>query len=85
MNGGYQVFDLQGANITSAGVTIEGLYKALVERRKPVILENVVIDGEKKGSVFSGVLNENPVEVITSEGVNFTVTTEDIVTKIWFK
>ena len=82
MNGGYQVFDLQGANITSAGVKIEGLHEFLEGRKKTVILENLVIDGEEKGSVFCGILNEEPIQVTSIEGYQLTITSEDLVSKI---
>lgn len=82
MNGGYQVFDLQGANITSAGVKIEGLHEFLEGRRKVVILENLVLDGSEKGSVVCGVVNGEPVTLKTVEGFSITVTFEDLVTKV---
>ena len=82
MNGGYQVFDLQGANITSSGVKVEGLYEFLKGRRKVVILENLVIDEEEKGSVVCGVVNGEPITLKTVEGFNITVTSQGLVTKV---
>lgn len=82
MNGGYQVFDMQGANITIEGVKIEGIYKFLKEHKKAVILENLVINGLEKGSVYCGVKNGNSIEVSTFDNIKLSVDPDDLVIKV---
>lgn len=82
MNGGYQVFDLQGANITIDGVQIEGIYKFLKEHKKPVILENLVVNGSKMGSVYCGLKIGRIIEISTIDGIRLSVEPDDLVIKV---
>ena len=82
MNGGYQVFDLQGANITIEGVKIEGPYKFLKEGKKTVILENLVVNGSKRGSVYCAVKIGMSIDVSTIDGIRLSVDPDDNVIKV---
>ena len=82
MNGGYQVFDTQGANITSEGVKIEGIYSFLKKHKKVVILENLVVNGSKMGSVYCAVKVLNMIDVSTIDGIRLSVDPDDLVVKV---
>ena len=82
MNGGYQIFDMQGANITIEGVKIEGFYKFLKESKKTVILENLVVNGSKMGSVYCAVKINRSIDVSTIDGIKLSVDPDDLVIKV---
>lgn len=50
--GGYKVFDLNGKNIDSNGVVFPGIYEFVESATKPVMLMNLMFNGQNFGSQY---------------------------------
>lgn len=81
--GGYKIISLAGVDLATAeDVEIKGIHKAIESSyRKPILIEDIVIDGVEKQSVF---VNELKVVdgsfVIEVYGYELTIADDDLVT-----
>ena len=71
MIGGYQIIDLKGVDLygtEGAGVTITGLYDKIKGSRKPILLENLVVNEVqyKNTFVIFTTVNGNFVAALTT-------------------
>lgn len=92
MIGGYQIIDLKGVDLYGtggAGVTIKDLYDKIEGSRKPILLENLVVNNVEYKNTFVTftTVSSNFVAALTTvfgvetaTGTVITVTDEDLVT-----
>lgn len=60
MRGGYKIIDLQNINITTTEVTIDNLYESIESNyRKPLLLNNLVINGSELPNVYVYAIVDN--------------------------
>lgn len=52
MKGGYQIVDLQNANITDTATVIPGLYALIEGTRKQILLSNIQVSGTEYHDTF---------------------------------
>lgn len=51
--GGYQIIDLEGKDIGSVSVTINGIYDKIESTRKPLLVSGLVVDGKEFHDFFA--------------------------------
>lgn len=52
-NGGYQIIDFRGANLTTEGVTVPGVFAAIEGNyRKPTLASGLVVDGKEYADTY---------------------------------
>lgn len=81
MVGGYKIIDLKKKNhTTGVGMLNDGIYDAIEETTKPIMLSNLVYEDKEYKDVFVTVnLNESNF-VINVYGLTITITSTDVVT-----
>lgn len=83
MKGGYQIFDLKGANFEAAGnsVTVTGAYKLLESSyKKAVLVENFSIADVEQTAFFATAQASGTDILLTSTLYNAQVSDDDTVT-----
>lgn len=82
--GGYKIVSLNGNDLTSVDAfTIEGLYASLENSyKKPILVTEIVIDGEKEQDAYAVVKKNESGYSIEVYGYALTVTDEDSVTSV---
>lgn len=83
-NGGYKIIDLGGAVVkvsTATKTKVPGIYEAIEETRKPILLSGLVVDVSdvltEYGDVFISVAVSGTDFTFTFNGVVFTITDDD--------
>lgn len=80
MNGGYKIVDFKDQNITSdAGITVVGIYEAVENTRKAILVSGITLDGVEQRDAFVEPTNAENNFTFTAYGRTFTVTNEDTV------
>lgn len=89
MVGGYKIIDLKGEDFTvGVGKTIPGIYDAIEESRKPILLENYSIAGVDRLPRFISIgVSAGSTDFHSVIGIdktvnllNITITEDDLVT-----
>lgn len=80
MTNGYKVIDLKGTNIlesTETKATVDGIYEAIEETFKPILLAGICIDGEEHAPAFIQPKASESTFVFTLYGYDMTITDDD--------
>ena len=79
--GGYQIIDFGDVNITSTGVTVLGLHKAIESSyRKAILISGVTLNGVEQRDCFVDCTNTSGNYTFSAYGKTFTISAGDKVT-----
>ena len=76
-NGGYRIIDLKNVSVGSTAKTIDGVYDAIENTNKQLLLTNINIGGTKYHDTIIDVTVSSSKFVWTVYGYNFEVTNQD--------
>lgn len=78
-NGGYKIIDLKGVDVKS-GATIEGVYAAVKETLKPIVLAGLNINGTEYKDLFVNFIASGSNYVGKVDTITITITNADLIT-----
>lgn len=79
--GGYRIIDFGDVNITSTGVTVSGIHKAIESSyRKAILISGVTLNGVERRDCFVDCTNASGNYTFSAYGKTFTISAEDKVT-----